>query len=322
MIHLLLKIPTQFRRVSLLTGRKSNYLTQFKNMKKLLFTAAILFAGIAFSNAQTILLNEGFEENGTPPKGWSGMGIFNANGTNLWEEAAANSIPNSNISPYQGSYMAALWDQGFISCVTDLVPPFLNLKSYTNVKLKFYYIATHYFSPYDDSLGVFYYIGKHGALHALPITGYKTVNSNTNPQWDSTTLSIPGGSDSVFIDFRGYYNQDNGIFIDNVTVTGTSTAGVDNMETSAASINVYPNPSSGAFNLVIASETKQSQCKVELYNLLGEQVYEEALNQSRYLSGQGNNTINISNQPNGIYLYKVITEAGALVGQGKLLLAK
>lgn len=286
-------------------------------MKKLLFTAAVLIAGIAFSNAQTILLNEGFEENGTPPKGWSGMGAFNPNGTNLWEEAAANSIPNSNISPYKGSYMAALWDQGFVSCITDLVPPVLDLKNYTNVKLKFYYIATHYFSPFDDSLGVFYYTGKHGALHALPITGYKTVNSNTNPQWDSTTLTIPGGSDSVFIDFRGYYNQDNGIFIDNVTVTGTSTVGVDNMETSAATISVYPNPSNGVFQLKISNYELGNNNTLELYNILGEQVYHETMKQV-----QEDNAINTSNLPNGIYLYKVINETGSLVGEGKILLAK
>src|SRR6185312_16423981 len=250
-------------------------------MKKVLFTAAILFAGTAFSNAQTILLNEGFEENGTPPKGWSGMGAFNSNGTNLWEAAAANSIPNSNISPYKGSYMAALWDQGFITCVTDMVPPFLNLKTYSSAKLRFYYIATHYFSPFDDSLGVFYYIGKHGALHALPIVGYKTVNSNTNPQWDSTTLTIPGGLDSVFIDFRGYYNQDNGIFIDNVTVTGISTAVIDNIETSATTISVYPNPSNGVFTLALshAELVSASQPIIEVYNSLGQKVFIETMKQ-------------------------------------------
>ncbi len=43
-------------------------------MKKGLFTVAILFAGIAFSNAQTVLINEGFEENGTMPSTWQGGG--------------------------------------------------------------------------------------------------------------------------------------------------------------------------------------------------------------------------------------------------------
>lgn len=38
--------------------------------------------------------------------------------------------------------------------------------------------------------------------------------------------------------------------------------------------------------------------------------------------GQTTNGINISSQPNGLYLYRVLTETGKLVGEGKVVVNK
>ncbi len=240
-----------------------------------------------------------------------GGGAFNTNGTNKWEEAQSGSVLNSNVSAYKGNYMAALWDGGATSCVTDLVTPLVNLKTYSNAKVKFYYIACNYFG-FDDSLAVFYYIGKHGSLHSLPIPGYKTVNSNANPKYDSATLTIPGGSDSVYVDFRGYYNQDNGIFIDNVTVTGNHVAGMEDLQTSGGNITVYPNPTRGIVQ--IASENNVLKT-IDIYTIIGEKV------QTENVSGHFIQ-LNLSNQPNGIYFYKALGEGGATINEGKIVLNK
>ena len=284
-------------------------------MKRLLFTLGAVIALITLSNAQTVLLNEGFEENGTMPATWKGGGAFNTNGTNLWEEAVSGSVVNSNVSAYKGNYMAALWDGGFTSCITDLIPPFLNLKTYAHAKLKFCYIACNYFG-FDDSLAVFYYIGKHGALQSLPITSYKTVNSNTNPQYDSVTLTIPGGSDSVFVDFRGYYNQDNGIFIDNITITGFSNAGVNNLTTTAGDVIAYPNPTRG----IIEIKGEQTTFKtVEIYSMLGQRLQ---VQNTENVSGQSMVQMDLSNLPGGAYFYKAIAENGTVVSEGKFFYVK
>jgi hypothetical protein len=56
---------------------------------------------------------------------------------------------------------------------------------------------------------------------------------------------------------------------------------------------------------------------MKVYNVLGEQVLTETLR-----STQGDNTVDITNQPNGVYLYRVIANNGELIGEGKLVIQK
>lgn len=90
--------------------------------------------------------------------------------------------------------------------------------------------------------------------------------------------------------------------------------GVQNI-TDKSNVKVYPNPSNGVFTM--QSSVVSGQLSVEVYNMLGEKVMTEALR-----SAQGDNTIDLSSRPNGIYLYRVIDEAGNLIGQGKLIIQK
>jgi hypothetical protein len=53
---------------------------------------------------------------------------------------------------------------------------------------------------------------------------------------------------------------------------------------------------------------------IEIYNVLGENVYQSKINST-------NTEINL-NQPNGIYFYRVITESGSLLGEGKIVIQK
>jgi hypothetical protein len=73
---------------------------------------------------------------------------------------------------------------------------------------------------------------------------------------------------------------------------------------------VYPNPSNGIYNIVLSGVS--GKAIVELYNVLGEKIYSEALN-SAY------SQIDISNNAVGIYLYRVITETGSLISEGKIV---
>ena len=97
----------------------------------------------------------------------------------------------------------------------------------------------------------------------------------------------------------------------------TPPTGIDEVNSESVSIKVYPNPSSGVFTLRAESEkVNVESAMVEIYNMLGETVYSQSSTFNSPLS------INLSSQPEGIYLYRVITETGALVGQGKLILQK
>lgn len=87
-------------------------------------------------------------------------------------------------------------------------------------------------------------------------------------------------------------------------------AGIENYKGHLGEIGVFPNPNKGIFTLSLLNVN--IACDVEIYNILGEQVYQSIINSA-------NTEINLNNQPEGIYLYRVIRENGDLVGEGKLV---
>ncbi len=80
-------------------------------------------------------------------------------------------------------------------------------------------------------------------------------------------------------------------------------------------VNISPNPNKGVFTVFCHSE--ESPTIIEIYNVLGEKVYSKGHQPS--VNGY---QLNLSSQPNGIYLYRVITENGDLIGEGKVIIEK
>jgi len=94
--------------------------------------------------------------------------------------------------------------------------------------------------------------------------------------------------------------------------------GINNLISGVGSITAYPNPSAGIFTLTCHYEqSEESLPVIKVYNILGQQVLTETLH-----SAQGDNTVDMSNQPNGIYLYRVMNEDGTLIGEGKVVVQK
>jgi hypothetical protein len=77
-------------------------------------------------------------------------------------------------------------------------------------------------------------------------------------------------------------------------------------------VKVYPNPNNGVFNFQFENTNQKGE--IEIYNMLGKQVYNETLRQV-----QGDIRIDLSNEPAGIYLYRIIAEDGSAVN-GKLVI--
>ncbi len=77
------------------------------------------------------------------------------------------------------------------------------------------------------------------------------------------------------------------------------------------SVYVLPNPNHGEFTVQIHSSSVSN--KLEIYNMLGESVFKTFLNEEK-------NLVNIVNRPNGVYLYRVSTKEGKLLGSGKIIL--
>ncbi len=80
-------------------------------------------------------------------------------------------------------------------------------------------------------------------------------------------------------------------------------------------IKVFPNPSSGTFTLSLSNTNEK--CSIEIYNEMGKKVLTETLR-----SAQGDNLIELTNQPNGVYFYRVLKQDGGLVGSGKMVIQK
>jgi Secretion system C-terminal sorting domain len=85
---------------------------------------------------------------------------------------------------------------------------------------------------------------------------------------------------------------------------------------SGTTVLVYPNPTSGIFTVVLshAELVSASQPFVEIYNEIGQKVIVATLKQI-----QTDNLIDLSNQPSGVYFYRVLTVAGKLIGDGKIV---
>ncbi len=77
-------------------------------------------------------------------------------------------------------------------------------------------------------------------------------------------------------------------------------------------ISIYPNPSSGLFNVSIGNNKVN---KVDVLNMLGEKVFATSL-----LNPQSSNTLDLSSQQNGIYFMKVYSSEGNAIK--KLIIAR
>jgi trimeric autotransporter adhesin len=78
------------------------------------------------------------------------------------------------------------------------------------------------------------------------------------------------------------------------------------------SLTIFPNPSNGVFTFQIALNTSG---QIVVYNLLGEKVYDATLRQA-----QGENQIDLSMHPAGMYLYRIMDGLGNSIAKGKLII--
>ncbi len=80
-------------------------------------------------------------------------------------------------------------------------------------------------------------------------------------------------------------------------------------------IIIYPNPNNGIFTIQLSVVATQHAISIEIYNLIGERVASEELQTKT-------NEIDLSSQPDGVYLYRVLGEDGNLEGEGKVVVEK
>jgi hypothetical protein len=79
-----------------------------------------------------------------------------------------------------------------------------------------------------------------------------------------------------------------------ITQTVSGCVGIMNVNADATEINIFPNPGSGQFTILLNSQPKN--CKLEVYNQLGQLVYDEMLKSS-------SSKIDLDKFPSGIYQF-------------------
>ncbi|HXB10495.1 MAG TPA: T9SS type A sorting domain-containing protein [Bacteroidia bacterium] len=79
-------------------------------------------------------------------------------------------------------------------------------------------------------------------------------------------------------------------------------------------VTVYPNPNNGKFTLEVKSEELRVKNTVEIYNILGEEIYSK-----QFSTFNSQLSIDLGIKSPGVYLYRVLTETGNLVSEGKFV---
>ncbi|MFI5219694.1 MAG: T9SS type A sorting domain-containing protein, partial [Bacteroidia bacterium] len=94
------------------------------------------------------------------------------------------------------------------------------------------------------------------------------------------------------------------LYIDDI---GNSTVGIsENID--GASINIYPNPTNGLLNVSTQFENPE-QMQIIVTNALGQMVFSSV---PKTTSGELS-TVDLSNEPNGIYFVELRTSGGNIV---------
>lgn len=86
--------------------------------------------------------------------------------------------------------------------------------------------------------------------------------------------------------------------IQQVTIT---TVGISDIEGNKLGVNIYPNPSTGKFNLSLYSEQGEN-CNLHIYNILGECMYKEYFGIS---AGNTTRNLNLESLSKGLYFLKL-----------------
>ncbi|HTA26319.1 MAG TPA: T9SS type A sorting domain-containing protein, partial [Bacteroidia bacterium] len=125
----------------------------------------------------------------------------------------------------------------------------------------------------------------------------------------------PGGGTSAYMAglSTGTYTitvTDSHNCFDTLTVTFDCVSTGDNQLTNSSDINVYPNPSNGQFNVAGVTEGMN----IEVYDYAGKLI-------SNTFAGNETMKLDMSTQPNGLYLVRILSKEQALVSQKKLVKA-
>lgn len=110
------------------------------------------------------------------------------------------------------------------------------------------------------------------------------------------------------------YNTSMGAVTYNFSLLAPNASGVESKEVAAVRLfALFPNPTSNVLN--IAMPLAPAGAKAELYSVTGQRIAEQVV------SANGNITLFIGDQPNGVYCLRIISN-GKIVAQDRVTVAR
>jgi len=131
--------------------------------------------------------------------------------------------------------------------------------------------------------------------------------------WDVLVNSFGIYDSTLYV--GGQFDTAGGIPANNVASWKGQPTSVNEIKSQSISVSVFPNPSHGTFQLRIRNDELGIKKTVEVYNVLGEKVYS-----SPYSIHNGEYFFDISNNPPGLYIYRIISSNGTYMASGKFVL--
>jgi hypothetical protein len=111
----------------------------------------------------------------------------------------------------------------------------------------------------------------------------------------------------------GYFDSTGNTPLNHIAVWN-GPLGVQELSSKKETVKVYPDPSTGIFTFQVKSEELRSKSTLEVYNMLGEKVC------TQFNIHNSTFSIDLSNQPSGVYLYRITSEQGDDLGTGRIVI--
>ena len=210
-----------------------------------------------------------------------------------------------------------------------LITPFLNFSELSNVYLTFDHAYTQRFNQ-KDSLVIYISSGceenwtriwangpdGNGVFETSPANPYEFIPM-VNDDWcslgwgaDCFTLDLSewAGDKNVRIAFEAYNNLGNNLYLDNITVSNT-TSSADILPI-AGSFIVYPNPGNGL--LTLHAEGFEGQLVLQVFNVQGQIIKQDEFTSQTERFQQ---VIDLQSFSPGVYTMKLIGKDHIKVGK-------
>jgi len=159
--------------------------------------------------------------------------------------------------------------------------------------------------------------------HSTPLSPTTGTGGNGSTYVETINWTAPTGWTgiiSIWAALNAVNNNDTcdpgDLWNTNHIVITQGPAGIDEI-TDNKDVKVYPNPCNGMFTISIKNYELGIRKQVEVYNLMGEEVYSQSnISQGDPFGQNSTFNIDLGHQPAGIYLYKVTSEnSSALSGK-------